>query len=132
MATIYKRHGRKNEAYTIQYKDHTGKRRTKKGFTDKGLTEQLAAKLEGETRLRTTGLVDPEYDRYVEHKLSLIAEHLTAFEASQADNSPKYLQDTMARVKRIVAGCDFKRLADVTPEAVQTFLRQLRKDTGLG
>ncbi|MBI3864984.1 MAG: hypothetical protein HY290_24180 [Planctomycetia bacterium] len=37
MAAIFKRSGRKNEPYTVQDSDHTGKRRTKKGFTDKPL-----------------------------------------------------------------------------------------------
>jgi hypothetical protein len=45
MASILKRQKRKNEPYTIQYFDHLGKRRTKKAFTDKGLSEELAAKL---------------------------------------------------------------------------------------
>ena len=31
-----------------------------KGFTDKGLTEELASKLEGEARLRSTGLIDAD------------------------------------------------------------------------
>lgn len=63
MASIFKRRKVKNEPYTIQYVDHLGKRKTVQGFTDKGLTEQLAAKLESEARLRKTGLVDPELDR---------------------------------------------------------------------
>jgi len=69
MATIYKRDKRKkNEPYSIQYVDHAGKRRTTQGFTDKGLSEQLAAKLEAEARLRRTGLIDPEQERLVECK----------------------------------------------------------------
>ena len=37
MATIYKRNKRKkNEPYSIQYVDHTGKRRTTQGFTERG------------------------------------------------------------------------------------------------
>ncbi len=42
MASIYKRNKKKNEPYTIQYFDHRGRRRTKIGFTDKGLTEELS------------------------------------------------------------------------------------------
>jgi integrase len=132
MASIFKRHGRKNEPYTIQYLDHLGKRRTKKGFTDKGLTEQLAGKLEGDARLRTTGLIDPEQERYAEQKLSPIADHLAAFEESQADNSPKYVSMTMNQVRRIVKGADFKRLAEIEPAIVQTYLRSLRKTADIG
>ena len=48
MASIFKRNKRKNEPYLIQYLDHLSKRRTVQGFTDKGLTEELSAKLESE------------------------------------------------------------------------------------
>src|SRR5579871_325329 len=110
MASIFKRSKKKNEPYTIQYKDHLGKRQTEMGFTDKGLTEQFAAKLEGDTRLRTSGLVDPDQERYAEHKRAPIADHLKAFEESLEDNTGKHVKLTMTRVRRIVAGCDFKTL----------------------
>ena len=50
MASIFKRRKGKNEPYTIQYEDHLGKRRTTIGFTDKGLSEELAAKLKKRAR----------------------------------------------------------------------------------
>jgi hypothetical protein len=49
MAAIYKRaqdKGKKRASWYIGYSDHNGKRVTRKGFTDKGETERLAAKLE--------------------------------------------------------------------------------------
>ena len=127
MASIFKRSKRKNEPYWIQYTNHLGKRKTVKGFTDKGLTEQLAAKLESEARLRKTGLIDPEQERYVEVKQAALKTHLAAFEESLADNSPKHAKVTMARVNRIVEGCGFTTLADIQSEPVQVFLRSLRK-----
>jgi hypothetical protein len=57
MASIFKRRKGKNVPYTIQYIDHLGKRKTAQGFTDKGLTEQLAGKLESEARLRSSGMI---------------------------------------------------------------------------
>jgi hypothetical protein len=62
MSSISKRTKGRNEPYIVQYLDHLGKRRTVRGFTDKGLTEEIAAKLESEAR-RTTGLVDATQDR---------------------------------------------------------------------
>jgi site-specific recombinase XerD len=132
MASIYKRSKNKNEPYTIQYVDHSGKRRTEKGFTDKGLTEQLAAKLEGEARLRATGLIDPEQERFAEHRLAPIDGHLAAFEESLLDNSPLHVSVTIGRVKKIVEGCEFKRLADFDTEAVRRFLRKLRRAEDFG
>ena len=104
MASIFKRTKRKNEPYTIQYFDHRGKRRTKLGFTDKGLTEELAGKLELEARMRSSGLIDPMLDRIAEQKRLPIDDHLDAFKESMADNTGKHVKLTMTRVRRIVAG----------------------------
>lgn len=132
MATIYKRGKGRNEPYSIQYLDHRGKRRTKKGFTDKGLTEELAAKLETEARLRATGLIDPQQDRFAQQKALAIKTHLAAFEESLDDNTGKYVRLTMTRVRRIVEGCGFNSLADIDGEPVQAYLRRLRKEEDLG
>ncbi len=132
MASIFKRSKRKNEPYTIQYTDHHGDRLTEKGFTDKGLTEQFAAKLEGDARLRSTGMVDADQERYALHKRAPIAEHLKAFEESLEDNTGKHVKLTMTRVRRIVEGCEVGNLGDIESEAVQKFLRSLRKTEDIG
>ena len=88
MASIYKRRKGKHEPYSIQYLDHRGKRKTVKGFTDKGLTEELACKLEGEARMRSTGLIDAEQERLAEKKHSAVDDHLTAFAESLRTTLP--------------------------------------------
>jgi hypothetical protein len=58
MAAIYKRgQDQKNRraCWYIGYTDHTGKRHTVKGFTDRGETERLAARLEHDAELRRRG-----------------------------------------------------------------------------
>lgn len=60
-------------------------------------------------------------------KQAAIKVHLTAFEESLADNSPKHCTVTMSRVNRIVEGCGFTSLADIRSEPVQAYLRSLRK-----
>jgi integrase len=132
MASIFKRKKGRNEPYTIQYDDQHGKRKTVQGFTDKGLSEELAGKLELEARLRTTGLIDSEVDRLAAHKLLPIEQQLDSFADSLADNSPKHVKLTMWRVRRVVTGCEFKKLADVDGEAVQKYLRGLRAEEDLG
>ena len=107
MATIYKRtrdKGKKNVVYWIQYLDHAGRRRTKRGFSDKGLTEQLAGRLENEAMLRRQGLIDPDEERASEWKSTPLSDHLSAFEKSlgRKDNTPKHVRLTMSRVRRIV------------------------------
>jgi integrase len=132
MASIFKRRKAKNEPYTIQYVDHLGKRKTVQGFTDKGLSEQLASKLENEAMLRKTGLIDVELEKTLEHKQSPIEEHLKAFEASIQDNSEYYVKQTMFRVRRIINGCGFSNLASINADKVLEFLRSLRTKAGIG
>ncbi|MCO6042665.1 tyrosine-type recombinase/integrase [Aeoliella sp. ICT_H6.2] len=132
MASIFKRSKRRNEPYLIQYVDHLGKRRTVRGFTDKGLTEELAAKLESEARQRATGLIDPSQDRVATHRSAPIHEHLSAFEESLSDNTEKHVKLTMARVRRVVEGCGFETLGAIEAEEVQSYLRKLRKAENLG
>lgn len=51
--------GLKNKPHVLRHSDHEGKRRFAKGFTDKALTEQLAAKLENEALSRKWGMINP-------------------------------------------------------------------------
>jgi len=132
MASIYKRRKGKNEPYTIQYLDHEDKRRTAIGFTDKGLTEQLAGKLESEARLRRTGMIDPDLERMATTKRAPLEGLLELFESSLSDNSPKYVKLTMSQVRRVVEGTAFKSLGDLDAEAVQTYLRSLRTTNEIG
>ncbi len=102
-----------------------------KGFTDKGLTEELAAKFETEARLRKTGLIDAEQEKLAAVKLAALVEHLVAFKESVADNSDSYVRIMTGRIDRIVAGCHFATLADLNGERVQAYLRSLRKEENL-
>jgi hypothetical protein len=62
MASVFKKSrdkGKKNKPWWIEYTDANGERAYSKGFTDKGLTEQLAAKLENEVAHVTNPVVGP-------------------------------------------------------------------------
>lgn len=132
MATIFRRSKKKHSPYTIQYSDHQGKRQTVVGFTDKGLTEQLAARLETEARLRRTGLIDVDQEKLVETKHAPIDPLLDAFESSLGDNSEKHVKLTLTRIRRIIGGCKIEKLAEIGPERIQSFLREERKTKGIG
>jgi site-specific recombinase XerD len=132
MASIYKRSKRKNEPYVFQYLDHRGKRRTEKGFTDRGLTEQAAAKREAEARMRLTGLIDAEQERIAAQQNCELESVLEIFEENLGNNTGKYVDLTMHRIRRIVEGASFKKISDVSREAVETYLRQLCRDEEIG
>lgn len=135
MASIFKRgrDSRKRRAYWyIAFSDHEGRRRTRKGFTDKGATEQLAAKLEHEAMLRSRGLIDPQQERLASQKSSSLDGHLEAFEKSLDANTAKYNKLVVSRVKKIIKGCNFATVADLQPEPVEAFLRGLKQTENIG
>ena len=132
MASIFKRSKGKNVPYTIQYLDHLGDRKTEKGFTDKGLTEQLAAKLESEARLRASGLIDPLQERIAKGREANIEPLIDEFLESISEKSSKYIQHTTTRLKKIIAGAEFTKLSDIESEPVAKYLRKLKKAEDLG
>ncbi|MBL8826452.1 MAG: tyrosine-type recombinase/integrase, partial [Planctomycetaceae bacterium] len=137
MASVFKRkadRGKRNAVYWIQYFDHNGKRRTKKGFTDKQLSEQLASKLENDAHQQRTGLVDPQQFRLAEHRRVLMADHLTDYEAGlrRRDTTAKHVILTMTRVRRVMEGCGFATIGDIEAEPVETLLAKIRAEEDIG
>jgi len=137
MASIFKRgrdKGKKRSCWYIEYTDHLGNRRRKKGFTDKGLTEQLAAKLENECLLRKQGLIDASDEAAKKRKNSPIEEHLAAFESSisRGDNTEKYVKLVMARLRRIVNEAGIERPSEIDFESVETVLREMVESGEIG
>lgn len=137
MASIFKRGSDKRNrkaSYWVEYVDHTGKRRRKKGFTDYELTQQLAGKLESEVMLRDRGMLDPQAETFAEHRKLAIEEHLTAFEngMKQRGTTAKHVKLTMSRVRAVVNRCGVKTLADLLPERVQLKLNEMRTKDDLG
>lgn len=131
MASVYKRkcdQHKKNAPYYVAYNDHEGKRRTRKGFTDRALPEQLGAKLENEVMLRRRGLIDPAQEKFAAQKKVPVEGHLAAFEKGLAHATPKHIKLTMTRVRRIVEGCGFATIGEIDGESVEQFLVDLRAD----
>ena len=116
------------------YTDHLGKRRTVKGYTEKALTEQLAARLENEARLRKTGMIDPRQEELATLRQSAIESHLDDFEKSlkRRNNTAKHIKLTMGRIRRIIDGCGFKNLGDISADEVEGFLDETRESDGFG
>ena len=135
MASVFKRgrdKGKRRTHWYVSYTDHLGRRRTKKGFTDRLLSEQLAAKLENESMLRERGLIDPDDERIAGQKTMLLSVHLDAFERSLAPNSEKYVKLVMSRVRRLVKECGFEVAGDLCPDTVAEALASMREKEKFG
>jgi hypothetical protein len=86
-----------------------------KGLRDKGLTEQLAAKLENEVMLKKCGLVDPEAERLATQRRRPLDKYLVDFEKHlrAKGRTPKYLKLILTRIRRVVKECEFRTAADL-------------------
>jgi site-specific recombinase XerD len=121
-------------------------------FPDRKVSEELANRIDKLTQHRAVGHALPlEMARYVETMPQRIVEKLaewgvlskTRIDANrplieQLDewkdtlrargSTEDYVALSINRVRRILQGCDFMMLSDVSPSRVQTFLAGLRED----
>ena len=137
MTTVYKRAqdaGTKRQHWYFGYTDENGERQTRKGFTDKGQTEQLAAKIQHEAMLRRRGLIDPEDERAAEKRNTPLSEHVDAFEQSlrRKDTTAKHVKLTMTRVRRIVDDASMETIGDIEPESVEEVLAEMLESNEIG
>lgn len=135
MASIYKRkqdQNKKRAPWYVGYTDENGKRRTAKGFADRGETERLAGKLEHEVMLRKRGLIDPELESLAAKRKTPITEHMNSFEKSLSGNTPKHIGLTMSRVRRVIVGIEAKTISDLSVETVEEFLTKTAAADDLG
>ena len=137
MATIYKKGRDKKKRHApwyIDYFDHPGKRRTRKGFTDKSRTEQLAAKLENEALLRKSGMIDPKQEEFANQRKSVLESHLQDFEIGlqRRISTAKHVRLTISRIRRVVRGCEFETIGDISADDVECFLSEARMEGEFG
>lgn len=138
MASLYKKTvtridpktGRKTKAksskWWIKYRDADGIVRRVPGYTDKAATQQEAAALERQAELGRVGVRDP----FAKHRGRPLSEHLADFERHLSDkgDTEEQVKLVTSRVRKVVEGCKFRVIEDVSPSKVEAFLAGLRKD----
>ena len=135
MASIYKRTQDKDiprACWYFNYLDHTGKRKTRRGFTDKKKTGQLAATVEHKERQRTLELIDPEQERLVEEKKRPILEHVSDYEISLAKRTAKYRKLIINRLKLLFSQAKLDTMADVTIAVVEKAIGEICEEQDSG
>jgi len=136
MASVYKRTEDKEIArpvWYIGYTDFRGRRRTVRGFTDKGETKRLAAKLEEETRLIRLGVKQPAEELHSFNKPRTLEQLIKEFiqHLRNRDASDKHVKIHESRLKRIIEEAKCRGLADLTPHRIETYLAKCR-EAGMG
>ncbi|MBA3485315.1 MAG: hypothetical protein H0T51_26260, partial [Pirellulales bacterium] len=132
MASIFKlpRDAHKRNApYWIEYTNAFGNRQRKKGFSQKRLTAQLAARLEDEVRQKTLGLVDPIQEGLRDHRTAPVDVHLDDYELHLGGGSRtvKHKTLTMSRIRKVIAETDVQTLHDLQLGKVDGYLDSLPK-----
>jgi integrase len=77
-------------------------------------------------------MVDVEQEKFIEHKQAPIGGHVAGFKECLDDKSHDYARITINQVRRIVAGAEWKTLAEIEPSSIQKYLRGLRKTGKIG
>ena len=137
MASVFKRgrdKGKRNASYWIEFFDHEGKRRRRKGFSEKGLSEQLAAKLENEALLRRSGIIDPLAEKLAVQRQTPIEVHLLAYKKNltQRSTTKKHVKLSMRRLRILLQQCNANRLPELSVERVQSGLASLQEQEQFG
>jgi len=139
----------------IETRDHLQTVRRFPAFTDKTQSEALGRQIERLVRYRAVGeQPDAALSRWLEQipgKLrqrfaniglldperasggKLLSEHLADFQKALADkaDTKKQVEQTVARVKRVVEGCKFSAWSDISATAVSRYLTDLVTVEGL-
>ena len=110
----------KSAKWYVTYKDADGIRRCVPGFKDKTATTQYANKLEREAELGRAGV----RDQFAIHRKRQLTEHLAAFEAHLVARkiTGDQIKLLKTRCQKILAGCSFAFIADLSPSAVDGYL----------
>lgn len=114
-----------------QFTDAKGNRRRVPLCTDKAAARQMLATLEREIQRGKAGLADP----FARHMKAPIRDHVAGYETAQRNKgvAARTLAEDMRRLRAVVAGCGFRTLGDMRPEAVERFLAALAAGkTGAG
>lgn len=116
---------RKAKKWYGQYKDGQGILRRVPLATDKTAAQQMLNELVKRAEFQRIGIVDP----FEDHRKRPLAEHLADFEAylRNKGDTEAHARKTLSRARRVVQGCGFRFIADMSASAVQSFLAALRR-----
>jgi integrase len=131
VASVFKPKGKAE--YYVVYTDENGKRRKKKGYTDKRESERFGARLEEHARKIQNGDIDPKAEKYKQHEATPLSEHLKAYQRSiraEKNATDKHIQMVGQRAQRMLDLAKAKRISDLSLSKALDAVQALR-DSGL-
>ena len=107
MPTVYKTASdrtKKSARWMVAWTDELGHRRTRRGYTDKALSERLARQLEDAARARREGTIDAAAERMADHSRRPLADHVADYRVYLAakGSTEEHVDLTEARIEQAV------------------------------
>src|SRR5262245_24124434 len=108
-----------------EYKDADGVERCVPLSADKTAAQQMLNERVKKAELGRAGIADP----FEQHRKQPLAEHLADWQADLLAGGAgrKHVAQTVACARRVLAGCKFVFMADLSASRVQAFLAELRE-----
>jgi hypothetical protein len=112
------------EKWWGKYRDHNGEEQRVSLSENKTVAQQMLGALVKKAELAKVGIADP----FEDHRARPLAEHMDEWEASlkAEGDGEQHVKQTVACVRRILDGCRFVFMADLSASAVQQYLAGLR------
>src|SRR5579863_7449906 len=116
---------RKTRSYYGKLRDADGIVRRVKLCPDKAASETMLNELTIKAYRKQSGLSDP----FEEQRRRPLTEHISDFRRSlEADNNtPKHVRQTVSRLEKLVAGCEFNFLPDLSASKAADWLAKQRE-----
>jgi site-specific recombinase XerC len=124
MASLRKR----GRVWYFRFVDVDGKKRERKGCSDRRATEQMAAAAEAKVAKIREGLIDARDLNCAGHGARPLGDHLQVFVDTMeaAGRNSQHIAQTRLYITRIIELSHARRIADLTPSAVMQALGTLR------
>lgn len=108
-----------------QLKDAQGRIRRMPLCTDKAAARQMLDAIVRRVEREEAGLIDPLTD----HRRTPLDDHLEQYRSylEAKDNTERHVRETVGQIKKVLAGCGFRYIADLDSEKVSHYLKQRRK-----
>ena len=132
MPTVYKTAAdrtKKSVRWMVAWTDEFGKRRTRRGYTDKALSERLARQLEDASRARREGTIDVAAERMADHSRRPLADHVADYRTflTAKGNTEEHVDLTEGRIKKAAANAGWKTIADIDAATLSLHVEMVRK-----
>lgn len=116
----------KSKKWWGRFKDERGVERRVPLATDKVAAQAMLNELVVKAERRKAGRADP----FEDHARRPLAEHLEAFKDHQEGkgNSGQHVGEIVEKLRKIIAGCKWRHIGDISASAVERHLSRMRRD----